>query len=65
MTVTKIIGPHQYKQRKDRWSVGHRPITEIKPPGLVEILSRMEKWCATEKLKKVRQCVISTFLLIG
>ncbi len=35
--------------------IGHRPITEIKPLELMEVLSRMEKRGATEKLKKVRQ----------
>ncbi|HEQ1858625.1 TPA: tyrosine-type recombinase/integrase [Providencia alcalifaciens] len=35
--------------------IGNRPITEIKPMELLEVLSIMEKRGATEKLKKVRQ----------
>lgn len=35
--------------------IGNRPIAEIKPMELLEVLSIMEKRGATEKLKKVRQ----------
>ncbi len=35
--------------------IGDRPITDIKPLELLEVLSIMEKRGATEKLKKVRQ----------
>ena len=35
--------------------IGDRPITEIKPLELLEVLSIMEKRGVTEKLKKVRQ----------
>ncbi|EPB0121001.1 tyrosine-type recombinase/integrase [Providencia stuartii] len=35
--------------------IGNRPIAEIKPMELLEVLSIMEKCGATEKLKKVRQ----------
>ncbi|HGD3320619.1 MULTISPECIES: tyrosine-type recombinase/integrase [Proteus] len=35
--------------------IGNRPIVEIKPIELLEVLSIMEKRGATEKLKKVRQ----------
>ncbi len=35
--------------------IGNRPIVEIKPMELLEVLSIMEKRGATEKLKKVRQ----------
>lgn len=35
--------------------IGDRPIADIKPLELLDVLSRMEKRGATEKLKKVRQ----------
>ena len=35
--------------------IGNRPIAEIKPMELLEVLSIMEKRGATEKLKKVCQ----------
>ncbi|CDL87440.1 Integrase [Xenorhabdus cabanillasii JM26] len=35
--------------------IGNRPIADIKPLELLDVLSRMEKRGATEKLKKVRQ----------
>ncbi|BET96606.1 hypothetical protein TCT1_15270 [Xenorhabdus sp. TCT-1] len=38
-----------------RSPLGNRPIADIKPLELLDVLTRMEKRGATEKLKKVRQ----------
>lgn len=35
--------------------IGHRPIKDIKPLKLLEVLSKMERRGATEKVRKVRQ----------